>query len=296
MTCLYKFRSFGANTLRMLCQSEVYYSKPSEFNDPLEFSPTVIPDVSLGELENLYRQMIGEELSCENLKGFRYHSDEDGDHRLTDEFYQKRIVDAIKTWLDIKMRYQGVLSLSGKWDSPLMWSHYADDHKGICIEYDASISACVAPRRIDYEGGRGIPVSDIIDWVLGDSASAKEKIEQKYFYTKAAQWKYEDEWRYIENIEDNQRSRPAPFHITGIYFGMRCDKSVISSIVRLMLGPEVPNINFYILSAPASFDLIRKRLDDDELDGYYTPRSSLRMGFGKLINHGELESKVARKE
>jgi len=29
----------------------------------------------------------------------------------------------------------GMLCLSGKWDNTLMWSHYADDHRGFMIEF-----------------------------------------------------------------------------------------------------------------------------------------------------------------
>ena len=32
----------------------------------------------------------------------------------------------------------GLLCFSGNWTSPLLWGHYADSHKGICIGFDLS--------------------------------------------------------------------------------------------------------------------------------------------------------------
>lgn len=41
-----------------------------------------------------------------------------------------------KRGLDSELGNEGVLTLSATWKSGLMWSHYADEHRGICIEYD----------------------------------------------------------------------------------------------------------------------------------------------------------------
>lgn len=268
----------------MLCEAEVYYSNPSNFNDPLECSPSVIVDVNLNQLENLYRRMVGEEQARWKLNDFRCACDEEGNSdRVSDELYQAQIADAIRVQLDNMIKKtQGVLSLAGQWNSPLMWSHYADEHKGICIEYDASLSVCDPPRKVDYEGDRGILASDIIKFVLEGSVAAKEKIEQKYFYTKASQWKYEEEWRYIQN---QQGRFCAPFNITGIYFGMRCERSVMFSIINLMRNASsIPT--FYSVSPnPNSFELVRTTLDDE---APYGPMSSAAMIFGKPNKHPDL--------
>jgi hypothetical protein len=271
----------------MLCEAEVYYSNPSNFNDPLECSPSVIVDVNLNQLESLYHRMVGEEDAQRKLNDFRCAWDEEGNsYGISDELYQERIADAIGGQLDSMIKKnQGVLSLAGQWNSPLMWSHYAEEHKGICIEYDVSLSVCDPPRMVDYEGDRGIFVSDIIRFVFEGAVAAKEKIEQKYFYMKASQWKYEEEWRYVQN---RQGRFCAPFNITGIYFGMRCERSVASSIVRLM-RESMPEINFYRISPNRnSFKLERSPIGTDELDGFFKPMTSAAMIFGTPIQHPDL--------
>lgn len=92
----------------------------------------------------------------------------------------------------------GFLSLSSNPVSNLMWSHYADSHKGICIEYKSEF---VQAQEVFYEDS--IPQLNI-----------NEMIRQKYFpeyskdfglniwralRTKLKEWEYESEYRYKAN-------------------------------------------------------------------------------------------------
>lgn len=287
MAKLYKYKSFGINSLRLLCESEVYYSDPKDFNDPLDCSPSLIYDVDLNELENLCHRMImnksDKEKADKEIQNYRHLSTEHGDFRVDKEvkdYYIRMITDEIMGQLDLIMKSRGVLSLSSQWESPLMWSHYADEHKGICIEYDISRAVCEKPIKVDYKGGRGILISNIVKWVFNNSGSAKKEIEYKYFYTKASQWGYEKEWRYIS---ETQGHRSIPFHTTGIYFGMRCERSVISSIVKLMNGTKT-NIKFFkTYASQDSFELLKREIDVDELVNC-TPRLSAALVFGTIPN------------
>ena len=199
MTELYKYKAFGVNTLELLCNSHVYYSDPTQFNDPLDCSPTVIADVSLQEIERLCYQMYsknkGGQGADEVIQNIQYLTTEYGDYtkdKDVEGYYQSMLISHINQQLDKIMKNKGVLSLAGQWNSPLMWSHYADEHKGICIEYDISSSVHGTLKKIDYEGSRGIFVSTLLNWIFNDSQSAESEIEEKYFYTKASQWKYEE--------------------------------------------------------------------------------------------------------
>ncbi len=287
MTKLYKYRSFGVNSLKELCESEVSYSDPKNFNDPLDCSPTLINDVCLSELENLCDRMLmnnfNRDKANREINNYRYLSTEYGDYKIEQddqEYYKRMIVDEIKHQLDITMKSRGVLSLASQWNSPLMWSHYADEHKGICIEYDISRAVCKKPKMVDYYGGRGINISRLVDLIIYDSEEAKEEIEYKYFYTKAGQWSYEEEWRYIS---ETQGVKPVPFHLSGIYFGMRCNISVVSSIVKLLNGSE-SNVRFYhTYASQDSFELHKREIEVEELMAC-TPRPSAALAFGSIPN------------
>lgn len=111
-----------------------------------------------------------------------------------------------------------VCSLSKNMHNSILWAHYADGFKGICIEIEIDESI-LTPHEITYsgftpipsEGDRGIDGTEDemspYDWA---TASLKGKYEE---------WEYEDEHRlfsqdkYIEN----------GLKITAIYLGTRID-------------------------------------------------------------------------
>ena len=53
-----------------------------------------------------------------------------------------RAVDGARVAVD---RRFGVCALGERADSILMWSHYADEHAGICIEFDTEAHAAAFP-------------------------------------------------------------------------------------------------------------------------------------------------------
>lgn len=115
--------------------------------------------------------------------------------------------------------------------SPLMWAHYADSHKGFCIEYDLT--------RIP-EGYRfGIlPVIysneryDITNAVI----TRNRNLLMNPYYFKSLHWEYEKEWRMViteDVVTDGEYC--ADFHdgISGIYLGLKsfeCHKEKIDKI------------------------------------------------------------------
>jgi hypothetical protein len=266
---LYKYKSFGVNSLKMLSESVVYYSNPKHFNDPLDCKPIIRVDVERKAVENLCYQMLKEANDEESAKSvisnIHYLSTEYGDYRENrevEDYYIRMLANEILEKINSEMQAQGVLSLARHFNCPLMWSHYADYHKGICIEYDITKSVGKPPIPVNYDRPRGICVSDLIDWKLSNSVEAQEKIEGIYFYSKAPQWGYEEEWRYINKTQGVLQS---PIELSGVYFGMRCDSSVVTSIVKLFDGDE-RDIKFYeVYADDDSFELMSRLLNTDEI-------------------------------
>jgi hypothetical protein len=82
----------------------------------------------------------------------------------------------------------GVFSLSAKWDNTLMWSHYAQDHKGFVIEFDGKHSF------FDY-GLEKVVYSDERPLFL-DRPDGRN--DPAVFNTKSKDWEYEQEYRKSE--------------------------------------------------------------------------------------------------
>jgi len=223
----------------------------------------------------------GNEAARKMMGSKRDNSRQYGDYRTdpkVEEDYKRGLCSEIKRLVDAEMESRGVLSLAERWDSPLMWSHYADEHRGLCIEYDMNDHQCAHIKPVDYRRTRSIKITELMQWKLHQSAEAKQSVLDTYFFAKSSQWEYEKEWR---DIHPSNGIKSAPFGISGVYFGLRCDDVVRTSIVKLFANFD-SSIAFYDLYAlEDSFRLKRRSANTDEIEACGVQTSPL-LGFKDL--------------
>lgn len=134
---------------------------------------------------------------------------------LSHDYYTKLHRDHLRTESRLLLRlsdYLGtyVACFSTKNDSVLMWAHYADSQKGICIAYDFNQWEQRALQRkllfpVVYSD---IPV-DVSD-LVGDQnhTIAEYPVDEALLcaaINKSAVWKYESEWRLIAVMTTSDR-------------------------------------------------------------------------------------------
>lgn len=101
------------------------------------------------------------------------------------------------------MNSHGVISLTETYDSLLMWSHYAKDHKGIVVEFDIDTEAPFSLfHRSKPPKNSGAIFSNVRyrkKRAFLDPITIKntQLVGQHYFLTKSDEWIYEKEHRYI---------------------------------------------------------------------------------------------------
>jgi hypothetical protein len=208
----------------------------------------------------------GKDEALKEMGNHQYMSTEYGNYKTdpdVEKYYMRMLGSQIKHILDAEMSLFGVLSLAERWDCPLMWSHYADEHRGLCIEYDLIENACSNIKQVSYKHPRSIRISELIQWKLSKSTEAQKRILDTYFFAKSPQWRYEREWR---DLHPSCGVNPAPFRISGVYFGLRCDAAIQTSVVKLFANSDSP-IKFYNLyPLEDSFRLKRRLVDTDEIE------------------------------
>ncbi|PKH28468.1 DUF2971 domain-containing protein [Shewanella sp. ALD9] len=129
----------------------------------------------------------------------------------------RRLINESKRKLDEKLR---VLCCSASWNSPLLWGHYGDKHKGVALELEVPDKAAEA---ISYRKSR-----EQVD--LGDLFSQRDEESKRRFFklcnTKYIEWGYEDEYRVQFTQEDFYSEGDHDFYdlgteikITGIVLG-----------------------------------------------------------------------------
>lgn len=236
---LYKYCRLNEYTIRNLTSQKFYMATLDNLNDPYEFQPTVdfetqlllsiIEDIPLflnGGL-NITESDI-EELKTSkdrfntfkeicNAKGYPLNRDKK-DHQQ--DFYRHfhEMLQSVKEL----MRFQ---SFSEKNYSTVMWSHYADCHKGICIEYDPiSIGYKIPLLEVEYSDQR----LDISQIEFLDTFGFNRMIYNTMLL-KANDWSYEKEWRILYFLHNKSDTKvpltiPAP-KPKAIYLGAHFNKN-----------------------------------------------------------------------
>lgn len=118
----------------------------------------------------------------------------------------------------------GVLCFSRSWENPVLWSHYGDRHRGLCLGFDV-LDDWV--KTVSYQVDRLKPE---LEQTLG--TTDVESFGLKLLTTKFEHWRYEDEIRIILNLKDMVHEPPhyfLPFcnalQLKEIIAGSRCELS-----------------------------------------------------------------------
>jgi len=292
---IYKYRDFSQRTLDMVISDGVYYADPSTFNDPLDSRPSLKIDLGEAKLEDVLRNFVERRTSAEMsaaAKAIKYrgpktmdhitwHSGRQADQRIAeiedhagdpDYDYEegKRLLLGRDIEKELLRQYdKGIVSLAERADCLLMWSHYGDQHRGVCIGYSVPVKAANDLHKVEYGGSRLVEASKVAAMLEGNDA-ARGQVDEAVLLQKAASWGYEREWRLIgpRGLQDS------PLELEEIIFGMRCEDSLKYAVMKALEDRD-RLVKFYeMLEVPGTFDLRKYALNyDDELFVYFPRRS-----------------------
>ena len=124
-----------------------------------------------------------------------------------------------------------VLALSKEPDIIPMWAHYADIHRGICLGF--SLERDGRLEKVDYDGPPATVYAVDILTATFDShrrlaqIAANRRLSEtvsRMFITKAACWKYEEEWRSIAMEKAHEAQLPRGT-IVKVIFGAKTSEA-----------------------------------------------------------------------
>lgn len=169
---LYKYCSVSTSSQMSraidLLNGRIYFSAPANFNDPFELSAKV--NISSSPLLGTLSQKEKNEI----LRIFRLRPPT----ALSDDWKEK----------------VGILCLSEDPANILMWSHYSNNHSGICIGFDTDQKPFSSAKMVNYSDER--PAADF--------NSDSEKLFSRVLLTKSKHWSYEREWRSIKRTIESE--------------------------------------------------------------------------------------------
>jgi hypothetical protein len=113
----------------------------------------------------------------------------------------------------------------------LMWSHYADNHRGVCLEWDLDESN--RDRIFTIEYANRIDTLDKVELTASGELSLNVKSNAKFLTTKFATWSYEEEVRIIlieQDLRKNGKYEAFPGQLRAIYFGKNASQDDIDLV------------------------------------------------------------------
>lgn len=182
---LYKYQPFTAIALANLKKRVWYFAPPAVFNDPFECRHDLRAEKpSLADIEVLRESFQRDVAAGDTAFEFLLALEQRELAEAVDEMYAERSPQLFRNF-----EGRGVCCFAGRLDSLLMWGHYADGHRGFCLEFDTSSSEFDRFKKVEYfEESPSLSVSKV---VAGDTAGAFAAI----LCSKPTEWAYEQEWR-----------------------------------------------------------------------------------------------------
>lgn len=215
----------------LLTDQEVYFSSPEKFNDPYDCG---LPFKQHPENSDPIKIKAKVEDTAPNyfpyLSGF-----------ALEEACAKQVLliqQNPESWFEMTWGYKpeelnkrfGVLSLTPHFNKYLMWSHYAQSHKGFCVEFDTRLLVeSVAGHFQKVEYADDIPYFSIMD-------KLEDQLMTKLLYTKSKDWRYEDEYRMNRINRPNTSFNFNHRALTSIYFGCKMPYEQQIEIINLVEG------------------------------------------------------------
>ena len=229
--------------------SELWLSSPADFNDPFDMTAAVVFEGSDEER----RAFIGSKI--DNLqptlpKGAR--------RRRIEALMRDRVglESMLRESFRRNMAQVGVSCFTSEARDIVMWSHYAENHAGIALQFEPSRDILNLASAVRVLYAKQYPV---LNWFTEFKEGISQALRQKH-----EAWAYEHEFRCIRIRDAHTRSLLADGGLTGIILGCR-SPSAAEDAVRALLAERArygkPPVSLYRAEQhPRDYRLILRRL------------------------------------
>lgn len=216
----YKYQTINEHLFESLKNNQLYFSDPRNFNDPLDsvidgyYEGTNYEWLKSPNVDDIREIEVGIKISFLKRNGekIRYDIPKIGEHfgisyiPLTCSFSERR-------------------------DNILMWSHYANDHKGVCLCFKSKYKPSPPKQEPEYEYVLTINLEDAPLYKIKYQNVAPKKLNfldksyhkrvPEFMLTKSLDWEYEKEYRTVlpEEWTPNKNNFKKE-ELEGIIFGL----------------------------------------------------------------------------
>lgn len=138
----------------------------------------------------------------------------------------------------------GLLCFSKAWGNPVLWSHYAEKHRGICLGFDVSDKILKSVTYTDKPKK------------IAESDATVDAVVNSLLLTKYVGWQYEDEVRMVLPLDPKSAesgnyycSFSENLALREVILGPRCELPIRK--IRELVSAFVPEV--YVVKARIAF-------------------------------------------
>jgi hypothetical protein len=229
---LYHYEKFNPTYLTTTLRDNIVHcANPAKLNDPWDCKPAFDPHC-LDDPATLEREIaMGPETPAKDLWEARLRTDA--------QAHVPAMLRASKSMEDMLAKRR-IYCLTPKPDSILMWSHYAENHHGICLEFSVADNMLFRfAAKVEYR-------KEYPRWAPTDLSDGRRVME--LILTKSSDWNYEEEYRLV-NIAAPPSSSFLQLHgdffrlpngaLKSVIMGCEADHQTIAVLIK-EIAPDIP--------------------------------------------------------
>lgn len=206
---IFKYCSFEIGEL-IISSQLLKFSNPGDFNDPFDCDINLLKfdfkksnkevQKDINQLKENISKEYGRDMSAE-----------------LDKLFEEKLEDIYKKSQIDKINRSSICCFSKVFDNTTMWSHYSDNHNGICLVFDIENK----DPFVDYGFHKFTngPVN-YDDFEVMNYLENKKAGMINLFLSKSKDWKYEEEYRFVIFEESGLFKFNSSF-LKGVIFGQR---------------------------------------------------------------------------
>ena len=228
----YKYSTINENLRSTISNGELWYNTSNNFNDPFDCKAYL----NFGNTEEECRMNFDKfnrafkidqpEL---NMKVWNNLLKKPNDFNLINSY---SAADNIEKSI-------GVTCFSENYNNTLMWSHYANSHKGLVLEFKKDINGSLSKGMLPVNYFENYPIINVSDYTEEQMIS----IVYQVICAKGIDWEYENEWRTV-TADGSGLKKFDKSELTGLIFGLNTDEKDKKEIFDLIQKSGYTDINF----------------------------------------------------
>ncbi|MGR5096595.1 DUF2971 domain-containing protein [Vibrio maritimus] len=250
-TSLFKFMSINSEkpdyVEHLFLKKKLYHSLAQSFNDPFEGKPCFALDGKVNCAKTIRDHLA----RVARSRGMTYkEADKLVSHNMKNPDFLHASMRRANEEMYNKLR---VTCFTTRKENLLFWAHYANSHKGFCVEFDATSFPVSMSYKVEYSN-----TYPKIEYPM-----PKDMRAFKPALVKSEEWAYEDEFRSIfipgasPRLKDDGESLPLTDQaITNVYLGARIGQEeqclLLDIIARSDFSPKVWKTSL----SDSSFELV----------------------------------------